>query len=190
MAEHYLMCTAGYRVNLERQGFIEHAVREFEGGWPEITLDELASALTRLTEANLMRVLTEADVEAEKTRRASSRVPELDDGIYYRPGHVDFTERGYLLYRNVAAAIYGPMEDGGLNLDSAENRFDVYTRTPDHCRRIMKEIETTPAACAGVEAARIVGRTEPARIGAWRPNRFIVLPEGYHATLTYVVDTA
>ena len=76
MAEHYLMCTAGYRVNLERQSFIEHALREFEGGWPDITLDELASALTRLTEANLMRVLTEADVEAEKTRRASSRVPE------------------------------------------------------------------------------------------------------------------
>jgi hypothetical protein len=40
----------------------------------------------------------------------------------------------------------------------------------------------------GVETARIIGRSEPIRIGAWRPNRFIVLPEGYHGVLTYVED--
>jgi hypothetical protein len=42
MPEYYLMCTAGYRVTIDRWKFVQHVAREFEeGGWPEVTRDEL-----------------------------------------------------------------------------------------------------------------------------------------------------
>jgi hypothetical protein len=59
MPEYYLLCTAGYRVNVEPETFIEWAAGEFRG-WPVFTRDELASALTRLLEAGVMTLWTDS----------------------------------------------------------------------------------------------------------------------------------
>ena len=73
MPEYYLLATAGYRVNLERRQFIGHAAGEFQGdGWPVFTADRMESALDRLLEARLMLILTEADLQTERARRAAS----------------------------------------------------------------------------------------------------------------------
>ena len=192
MPGYYLLCTAGYRVSLERQKFIKHAAWEFEGlGWPEVTHDEIASALDHLLEAGLMFVLTELDVQTEKERRAASPVPELDDGVYYQPGHVDFTERGYLLYREVIREIHGDDfslgDEAGSNLDSDAGRFDVYAVTAEGCQRLMDRIEADGDAYAGAEATRFIGREGPTEIGPWRPIRFRLCASGFHGILWYVI---
>jgi hypothetical protein len=195
MPEHYLMCTAGYRVTLDRWKFVEHAAREFEGGgWPEVTRDELASALDRLLEAQLMLILTESDVQTENERRVASSLPELDDGIKYRPGHVDFTERGYLLYRDVIRAIHGEefllRGDAGFNLDSDAGRFDLYATSAEECQGLMDAIQRNGDSYTGAESTTFVGRDGPSEIGAWRPNRFILHTAGSHGVLRYVSGAA
>src|SRR4051812_1171182 len=58
MPDYYLLCTAGYRVTLERERFIKHAAWAFEGeGWPDVTHEEMASALDHLLEAGLLQVV-------------------------------------------------------------------------------------------------------------------------------------
>jgi hypothetical protein len=114
LPEYYLMGTAHYRIPLERPRFVRHAAWEFEGGdWPVFTFDELDAALTRLIDAGLMAILTEGDFEQERARRAVSALPEVGDLDRYRPGHVDFTERGYLLCREVTAPCWTRSDSGG-----------------------------------------------------------------------------
>jgi hypothetical protein len=190
MAEYYLLCTAGYRVTLDREKFVEQAACEFHGGgWPELARQELDSALDRLLYARLMGITTEADVEAEKVRRAASDIPELDDGIYYQPGHVDFTEAGHQLYRDVIAEIRGDRSfargDSGFNLDPAAGRVDVYAVAEADCQSLMDEIEAGGDAFIGIEGTSFVGKEGPTRIGPWRPIRFVRCPAGYHGVVRF-----
>ena len=185
------MCTAGYRVPVERERFIKHAAWAFEGeGWPEFAHDEMASALDHLLQAGLMLVLTELEVQTERQRRAASPVPELDDGVYYRPGHVDFTERGYLLYREVTREIHGEDFllgcDAGSNVDSDAGRIDVYAATADGCQRLMDRIEADGGGYTGADTTRFIGKDGPTRIGAWRPIRFRLCAAGFRGVLRYV----
>ena len=50
--------------------------------------------------------MTEADLREEAERRAISTIPEVFDRGY-DVGHVDFTHRGYALYRQVIQEIHG-----------------------------------------------------------------------------------
>lgn len=191
--EYYLLCTAGYRVTLERPKFIEHAAREFQGaGWPEVTPEQMATALDRLLDTRLMVILTEPDLNTEKERRAASDIPELDDGVYYKPGDVDFTEAGYLRYRELGRELKGdnafPRDDGGFNLDSAAGRFDVYAAAGADCRGLMDEIQAAGDSFTGVEGTRFVGKDGPSKIGPWRPIRFFRCPAGFHGVLRFVTD--
>jgi len=191
--EYYLLCTAGYRINIERSRFVKQAAREFQGlGWPEPTLEELDAALDRLVEAGLITVLSEADVQAEKERRAASPLPELDDAIDYKPGHIDFTERGYLLYRRLIQAICGDshLEDVGSNLDTEARRFDIYAVNRERCLKLMDTIQGDGDAYTGAEETTFIGREGPTEIGAWRPNRFSIHATGYHGVLRYSSDAA
>jgi hypothetical protein len=190
MAEYYLMGTAGYRVSVNRQKFIPHASWEFEGdGWPAFSDVEMESALGRLVDKGLMVILTEADVRIESERRAASEIPELDDGIYYQAGHVDFTEAGYLHYRDVRRAIKGtgefPRDDGGFNLDLELGRFDVYAVTQADCQILMDQIRTDGDSFTGVEGTTFVSSEGPTAIGPWRPVRFFTCPGGYHGVLHF-----
>jgi hypothetical protein len=179
-ADYYLLCTAGYRINVDRDRFVRQAAWEFQGGWgwPDFTIEQLGAALTRLIEAGLIQVLTEADIEAEKERRTKSYLPEIGSDIDYRAGHVDFTNRGYSLYREVATAICGEFSDSLSIFFGGENRSELYATSEDACRRLMQISEST-------EGGRVVERIGPTRIGPWRPNRFIVVPEGYHGRLIF-----
>jgi hypothetical protein len=90
LPEHYVMCSAGYRVTLPLEAFITHAVSVSEGdprGQP--ARPELAAALRRLQTRGLMSCLTGAALPAEARRRAASTVPEVID-TGYQVGHVDF----------------------------------------------------------------------------------------------------
>jgi hypothetical protein len=191
MPDYYLMCTAGYRVTLERQRFIKHAAWAFEGlGWPDVTHEEMASALDHLLEAGLMISLTELDVQSEKERRVSSPVPEVDDAQYYEPGHIEFTERGYLLYREIVREICGDAFligcDVGFDLDSESGRFDVYAVTAEGCQQLMDRIEADGDGYTGTKATKFVGKDGPTKIGAWRPIRFRLCAAGFHGVLRYV----
>jgi hypothetical protein len=194
MPEYYLLATAGYRVNLERRQFIGHAAGEFQGdGWPVFTADRMESALDRLLEARLMLILTEADLHTERTRRAASEIPELDDGIYHQAGHLDFTEAGYLLFRDVSRAILGDSKfarvDSGFNLDLARGRFDVYAVTRTDCQALMDQIQADGDSFTGAESTTFVGTDGPTEIGPWRPIRFLRCPAGYHGVLRFVTPS-
>jgi hypothetical protein len=191
--EYYLLCTAGYRINVERPRFIKQAQREFQcGGWPDVTFEELSSALDRLVGAGLMTVLTDDDVRLETERRAASTLPELNDAMDYMPGHVDFTERGWLLYRTLIREIFGDaqLDDSGFNLDTDSRRIDVYAVTAEGCTKMMDLLEKDGDAFTGIEGTTFVGREGPIRIDAWRPNRFSRHPGGYHGVLSFVVEHA
>ena len=188
-----MLCTAGYRVNLERPKFIEHAAWEFQGlGWPATTEVELNAALDRLVSAHLMAVLTDEDLRAEADRRAASALPELDDTINYRPGHVDFTQDGYRLYRALVREICGDghLDDAGFNLDSSRAHLDVYAVTSEGCAQMMDAIQQDGDSYAGVEGTTFTTREGPTQMGAWRPNRFSSHASGYHGVLRYVIGAA
>jgi hypothetical protein len=191
MPEYYLLCTAGYRVSAGREMFIEHAAGEFQGaGWPTFARDVLASALIRLVEAGVMTLWTDSDVRQEEARRAASALPELDDGVYYQPGHVDFTGRGYLLYRGLIQAIHGEdfiqESDAGFNLDPVAERLDVYAVSAERCQRLMEQILADGHSHTGAESTTFVAREGPTKIGEWKPNRFSRCPAGHHGVLRYV----
>jgi hypothetical protein len=193
LPEHYVMCSAGYRVTLPSEAFVSHALAVTEGdprGHP--ARPELAAALRRLQGRGLMSCLTAAALRADARRRAASRVPEVI--TEYRVGHVDFTLKGYGVHREVIRAIHGDdflaRSDAGFNLDLDAGRFDVYTVSMDECRRLMDEIQAGGDNYTGAEGTRFVGRDGPAAIAAWRPNRFFVREAGYHGGLRFISDAA
>jgi hypothetical protein len=191
--EYYLLCTAGYRVTLDRPRFIEHAAWEFEGlVWPPATRDDLTAAFDRLVSANLMTVLTEDDLRLEAERRRTSALPELEDAANYRSGHVDFTEPGYGLYRTLVREISGDLhsEDAGFNLDLGAGRFDVYAVSAAGCAKMMDTIQGDGDAYTGVVETKFRRRQGPVQIGAWRPNRFSCHASGHHGILRFVSGAA
>jgi len=193
LPEHYVMCSAGYRVTLPREAFVSHAFAVTEGdprGHP--ARPELAAALRRLQRRGLMSCLTAEALRADARRRAASRVPEVV--TEYRVGHVDFTPKGYGVHRDVIRAIHGDdflaRSDAGCKLDLDAGRFDVYAVSVDACRRLMDEIQAGGDNYTGAECTRFVGRDGPAAITAWRPNRFFVCEAGYHGALRFISDAA
>jgi len=194
LPEHYVMCSAGYRVTLPPEAFVSHAFSVSEGdprGRP--ARPEFAAALRRLQTRGLMSCLTGAALRADARRRAASRVPEVID-TGYRVGHVDFTPEGYVVHRDVIRAIHGDdflaRSDAGFNLDLDAGRFDVYAVSVDDCRRLMDEIQAGSDAYTGAGGTRFIGRDGPAPIAGWRPNRFFVREAGYHGVLRFISDAA
>jgi hypothetical protein len=192
LSEHYVMCSAGYRVTLPPEALVSHAFSVSEGdprGHP--ARPELAAALRRLRTRGLMSCLTAAALRADARRRAASTVPELID-TGYRVGHVDFTPKGYAVHRTVIRAIHGDdflaRRDAGFNLDPAAGRFDVYAVSVDDCRRLMDAVQAGSDAYTGAAGTRFVGRDGPVAIAAWRPNRFFVRKAGYHGVLRFIGD--
>lgn len=130
LAEHQVMCSAGYRVTLPPLEFVEHAFQAWEGdSRGQSSRTELLAAFEHLQARGFMVCLTEADLREEAARRAISTIPEVFDRGY-DVGHVDFTHRGYALYRQVIQEIHGDdfllSTDAGFNLDTDAGRFDFY----------------------------------------------------------------
>ena len=189
LPEHFVMCSAGYRVTLPPEAFVAHTFAVSRGdrrGQP--ALPELTAALRRLRRRGMLSCLTDAILRADARRRSASTVPEVLEGGY-RAGHVDFTPRGSAVYRAVIGALYGDdvlaRNDAGFNLDIDAGRIDVYAVSVDDCGRLMDEIQAGHDAYTGAENTRFVRRVEPAAIVAWRPNRFVLREAGYQGILHF-----
>jgi hypothetical protein len=194
LAEYQVMCSAGYRVTLPPAMFVSHAFWASEGDpRGQSALEELAAALDHLQERGLMSCLTGEDLREDAERRRTSSVPEVVH-TGYQVGHVDFTHRGYALYREVIRAIHGDefllKMDAGLNLDSDSGRFDFYAASADVCQGLMDEVQGDGDSFTGIESTMFVGREGPVAIGEWRPNRFILHTAGHHGVLRYVGGAA
>jgi hypothetical protein len=192
LPEHFLLCSAGYRVTFPPEAFVEHtfavALGDRRGS---VTRSELTAALEHLEMRGLLTRLTEADLVEEARRRTIAIIPEVFD-VGYDVGHVDFTPLGYTIHRDVVRAIYGDDHlargDAGFNLDPTAGRFDVYALTRERCRALMDEIEAGGEDYTGIEPTRFVGRVGPRAIAHWRPNRFVTHATGYHGALHFRGD--
>jgi hypothetical protein len=194
LPEHYVMCSAGYRVTLPFEAFVSHALSVSEGDpRGHAARRELAAALRRLQTRRLMTSLTASALRTEARRRAASRVPEVID-TGYRVGHVDFTPKGSAVHREVIRLIHGDnflaRSEAGFNLDLGAGRFDVYAVCVDDCRQLMDQIHAGSDAYTGADCTRFVDRDGPAAISAWRRNRFVVREAGYHGVLRFIRDAA
>jgi hypothetical protein len=194
LAGYQVMCSAGYRVTLPPAMFVSHAFCASEGDpRGQSSLEELAAALDHLQERGLMLCLTDADLREDAERRKTSSVPEVVH-MGYQVGHVDFTHRGYVLYREAIRAIHGDefllRVDAGVNLDSDSGRFDFYAASADVCQSLMDEVQGDGDSFTGIESTLFVGREGPFEIGEWRPNRFILHTAGHHGVLRYVGGAA
>jgi hypothetical protein len=144
--------------------------------------------LDGLMARGLIVILREADLEAERARRAASQVPEGSRGFRgARPGFVDYSPEGYALYRGLIPEIYGPdflaRHDASSEQDRAsddeertDRRVQILAPSTEVCAALMDDLS---------ESYRVVRREGPTPIGPWRPNRFVLLPQGFRATLRY-----
>ena len=191
LAEHYLMCSAGYRVELLADAFVKHAFAATEGDRRgTASIQELTAALARLEGRELLTRLTDDALREAADRRVTSTVPEILESL--QVGRVDFTPRGFAVHREVIRSIYGDdhvaRNDAGFNLDVSTGRFDVYAATLDDCERVLDEVESGGDSYTGEEHTRFIGREGPTPIGQWRPNRFVVRATGYHGVLRFVCE--
>jgi hypothetical protein len=151
-------------------------------------VDENRSALDCLIDRGLIVILREADIEAERARRAASKVREASRGFRgASPGFVDYSPEGYALYRRLLPEIFGPDSLARHDTSQEEDRASEDEHRTD---RRIQILAPTVEACVGrmddvSERYRVVRREGPTPIGPWRPNRFILLPKGFRAVLRY-----
>jgi len=103
---------------------------------------------------------------------------------------VDFTPEGYSLFRQSILGILGKRlvqyDDSGWNVDKKNCRVDFLAETAGLCRKRIAEFMLEPSMYVG-QTVRIISVTKPIRIAPWGPNKFMVLPQGFHAMLEYEV---
>jgi hypothetical protein len=152
---------------------------------------EYVAALDRLIARGWVVILGEAEIENEQARIAAAGVPELIRRGRVQPGWVDYSPSGYAMKRQIVAEIYGAeflaRQDSGWNVDDEQKRFDIYASDIDRCRQLMDQIERSAGSYA-IWARSAVTRVEkrgPLAIGPWKPNRFLVLQDGFHGVLRY-----
>lgn len=182
-----LMCTAGYRIALDRDSFIKETRGLCKGGlYSDASWEELTDALDDLLTRGLMIILSADDIEAESSRIQRSTVSELID-TGYAAGHVDFTADGIRVHREVVNQIFGAehvmYNDSGFRFDEDSLRFLVLAPTRDLCERRLNEIQQGPNDYMGRDdlvLSRIAG---PYEVRKWRPNRFIELSDGFQAII-------
>ena len=140
------------------------------------------AALDRLLARGVLVVLTAADIEQERRRRAQSDLPELRRGfLSVRPGFIDYSAEGYALTRQVTLELVG--EEGLARHDTAgdhyweEDRWEVLSPRADICADHVASISRV--------GRKLLETHGPVPIGSWRPNRFIVRPQGFRATLRF-----
>ena len=190
VAAYHLMCTAGYRIPLPRSAFIGYTRRLFE-----IDVDEasLIDALGDLYARGLMTTLSDADIAAESSRVQQSAVPELlDPG--YAAGHVDFTQDGYRVHRDVLCSLFGPEHvagsDSGFRFDELSVSFLVLAPSRERCEHRIQQIQEAPEQFMGRSDLALSEIEGPHPIGRWRPNRFIELEDGFRAIVRCRTRTA
>lgn len=188
LAEHFIMCTVGYRVRLPKQSLARMTKNFVEGdSRGNFSQNEYEEAIDQCISKKWLHTFTPESYEAEVERQRTSQVPELFDTAFH-VSDVDFTAAGYLLFRQTILDIFGQEHindaDSGWNRDDRQRRFQVLTPTLQLCLRIIEGLIEDPSSYAGEDVA-IVAVSEPERIKLWKPNPFIELHEGFSSEVRY-----
>jgi hypothetical protein len=110
LCEHFVMCSVGYRVNVDPAALVRHA-RGVSEGDPRggFTEAEYHEALERCLRRGLLKVLGADDFDGAGRRLFLRNTPlaareAFDD---YAPGHVEFTAEGLRVHLAALQAIFG-----------------------------------------------------------------------------------
>ncbi|MDB4932589.1 MAG: hypothetical protein JWM10_5073 [Myxococcaceae bacterium] len=113
LCEHFLLCAAGYRVNLPPAALARHA-QELAEGDPRgaFTAAEYEAALGDCLARGLLRVLDDRDFDerGRRTHGLDSALGSEESFDDYAPGQVDFTPEGHALHLATLREIFGPPE--------------------------------------------------------------------------------
>lgn len=184
LAEHFVLCTVGQRVPLEREALAEHTF-SLSSGDPRgrFTLVEYVAAVDACAARGWLVPLGEAAREA--ARRELESVPHLEHDREFteRLGVLDFTPAGWELHGRMLVLIFGfdtrPRRKAGFNVDLEAGKAQVLALTADACRAQVEACRERVVGLAG--AVRFVEATEPEPIGPWKPSRFETFPTGFQA---------
>lgn len=110
LAEHFVMGSVGYRVNVGPDAIARHALGAHEGDpRGSFTEDEYRAALASCIRHGLLKVLSRDDFDraARRTHLRNTALAADESFEHYAPGHVEFTAEGYRVHQAVIAAIFG-----------------------------------------------------------------------------------
>lgn len=175
-------CVARYCSFDALEPFLEAAIRCHEKGW--------------------VRELTQEDIDEDRERCLRSPIPYNSGYLMQQPGLVDFTKTGYLIHERVCIALTHIDQDRDpyhkdpyqaslfailANEDHSEISF--YSALRSNCFKLIADfIDDLEENGVRDESGRLVselfdhGQIE--EIGAWHPNPFITLDQGYCVPLT------
>jgi hypothetical protein len=184
-----VLLVVNYRMSLPPNGVAGHAklFDDLDGNpYGVFSLDDYLRAVDRCVHKGWLTILPPDHAEREERRRRLSTVPEVIDESY-RAGDVDFTEGGFPFFRALLCEVFGPdivrRSYAGWNWDDSRHAFDVYAEDEELCRSAMERVEREGVNPFGGGLLRVAGVEGPAPIGPWKPDRFIMLPSGFHAVL-------
>jgi hypothetical protein len=186
-AEFSVMSSVGYHIFYPPNKLAQVGVKLSEGDLlGEPTLDEHLKAIDSCLEKGWLKILTAEEYEQIIASQQSAVTPEIID--YPEPNTVDFTPKGYSLYRQIIFETFGEehiqRSDAGWNIDEDSQVANIYAETTELCEACIKEFADNPSSYTG-KATEIVNVSQIESIGAWKPNRFITLPQGFHAGVSY-----
>jgi hypothetical protein len=193
LVEYHVMITVGYGIVLKPDELASWSVGEASGDpRGEFPLSEHLDAVNHCIEKQWLALLTPEECEREAERRQSERLPDLTD-TFLSPGAVDFTQEGYLIYRKLTLGINGKehlqFKDSGWNLDDERKEVHILAETEERCRMRIEEFTGKPSFYIGEIdlPVQVVNVSGPTPVGPWRPNRFIIIPNGFYAKVDYKV---
>lgn len=178
---------------LPRQEFAKWGVTWDAKQLANITTRDLSGAIERgVTEGNFKVI----DEEEKQNRRIISDgergVILACDGHRGEVGWIDFTPRGYALYRAIRENIFG-VEVVGLRSDIQANQAIVLGTTSEICRQYAAEnrgkISFHKYGDNDITIeAKLLEISPPVRIDAWRYNRFELVSSGYKIVMQFGFD--
>ena len=100
LAAYYVMCAVGYEIFQTPERLAQTSFNHAEGDpRGEVTVSEHLNAIYRCVKKGWLEILTAEQCEREMARQESSPTIEFVDLL--EPGAVSFTQKGYLLFRQI-----------------------------------------------------------------------------------------
>ncbi len=193
LCEMYLLGTARLEAPVPPRLFASFTQRLFDGDFRgEFTLAQYEEGLERLIQKGLLCIVAPAEIEAESARYERAGIVAIRVRNYSQEDNVDFTQKGYDLDTAIVAEIWGherlERKWARWRVDSAARRVDVYGSTADECQKTIERVMDPIRPFFGKREHRYLVAQPPSPIGAWSPKRFVTVPTGFHAVVTYTVE--
>jgi hypothetical protein len=101
---------------------------------------------------------------------------------------IGFTPEGYLLHRQIRTENFGKeyvqYSDSGWVIDDQARQVEIFAEKKVHCELRLNEFLSDVAGHLGRQAE--IELTEgPAATGAWRPEPFLTIPNGFKAVIKF-----